>query len=482
MTRKEQVADPLPDELSRLQGALDRLSHLCVGVCREERDLFANLLQSLHLQISGDVESIDICDPVLSAYWRLYDWAVEVIVDDEVEAEGYAIRECIIERVCSARHPFLVRCEREPPERVSRYLRQVFCRDLGVLQQLAKANWPELVERCIGRPIEHMGEGDDKAGGVSALGNFPLQALKEHLRRSEAWDADWLDIARLVHTQGLPPFRSARAFSICNEGDGIRLAPIKDFASFPLDWLEGNGERIEALVRNTRHMLAGNRAHNVLIWGPRGGGKSSLIRALIDVYYEQGLRGIEIAPEDYGDLRAVFAVVRARREFFIGVLDNISLVRGDSSLHHLSRILDGGLESVPENMVFYATSNFKDLVDRDGERMQGLGVMQMEAEGAPVKISTGIRPDFYDPQQNQRIDELRALDDRFALKVFIDLPRKSEYEHMVISYAQRAGLTIAETELLSQFNTWRMRHNHDLVGGRTARDFVLDLVSNLSEK
>ena len=422
---------------------------------------------------------------MLSAYWRLYDWAVEVIVVEEVEAEGYAIRECIIERVCSARHPFLARCERELPECVSGYLRQVFCRDLGVLQQLAKANWPDLVERCIGRPIEPMGEGEDKtnnASQVPVLDVSPLQALKERLRCSEDWDADWLDIARFVYAQGLPPFRGIRAFSISKLGDGIRLAPIKEFASFPLNWLEGNGERIEVLVRNTRHMLAGNRAHNVLIWGPRGGGKSSLIRALIDVYYDQGLRGIEIAPEDYGNLRAVFATVRDRREFFIGVLDNISLARGDSSLHHLSRILDGGLESVPENMVFYATSNFKDLVDREGERMQGLGVMQMEAEATPVKISAGIRPDFYDPQQNQRIDELRALDDRFALKVFIDLPRKSEYEHMVISYAQRAGLPIAETELLSQFNTWRMRHNHDLVGGRTARDFVLDLVSNLPEK
>ena len=141
------------------------------------------------------------------------------------------------------------------------------------------------------------------------------------------------------------------------------------------------------------------------------------------------------------------------------------------SLHHLSRVLEGGLEAMPDNIVFYATSNFKDLVDRQGERVQGLGVMQME-EGAEPPIHQGVRPDWYDPQQHQRIDELRALDDRFALKVFVDLPRKDQYESIVLSYARRAGIARPDEEVLRAFSQWSMRHNHDLIGGRTARDFV----------
>ena len=139
-------------------------------------------------------------------------------------------------------------------------------------------------------------------------------------------------------------------------------------------------------------------------------------------------------------------------------------------IRDLSRNMEGGLEKLPENLLFYATSNYKDLVDREGDLGQGLGVMQME-ENTNARIENSVRPEIYDPQQNQRIDELRALDDRFALKVFIDLPTKSMYESMIRTYAERFGLVFNE-RLINEFNKWRMRHNHDLIGGRTVRDFI----------
>ena len=202
--------------------------------------------------------------------------------------------------------------------------------------------------------------------------------------------------------------------------------PIRHFAEFPLGWLEGNEARIQVLEENTRHFLAGYRAHNALIWGPRGGGKSTLIRALVRKFFDRGLRAIEISPSCYHLLPDLFTLVRGRRQCFVGVLDNVSLGRGDSSLHLLSRMLDGGLEACPDNLVFYATSNYKDLVDREGERPQGLGQMQLEDE-RPNRVNQGIQAEFYDPQQLQRLDQERALDDRFALKVFLDLPIRQQY-------------------------------------------------------
>ena len=134
------------------------------------------------------------------------------------------------------------------------------------------------------------------------------------------------------------------------------------------------------------------------------------------------------------------------------------------------------MQEKPSNLVFYATSNFKDLIDREGERPQRSPRLQVD--GLPtgeeaIAGSRGPRPGPFDPQEGERLDERRALDDRFALKVFIDRPRKRDYDHLVLSYARRAGGDMDEEELPSIFRVWRMRHHHDLVGGRTARDFVV---------
>ena len=295
--------------------------------------------------------------------------------------------------------------------------------------------------------------------------------LKERFAHSEDWAELAESLGCLIREHGRGALRRFPAFRLVDRGDKPSLEPIRHFAEFPLDWLEGNEARIEVLEENTRHFLAGYRAHNALIWGPRGGGKSTLIRALVGRFFNRGLRAIEISPACYHLLPDLFTLVRGRRQHFVGVLDNVSLGRGDDSLHLLSRMLDGGLEVCPDNLVFYATSNYKDLVDREGERPQGLGQMQLDDE-RPNRVNQVIQAEFYDPQQLQRLDQERALDDRFALKVFLDLPSRQQYRAMVLSYARRAGIDLPEEDLLAAFEVWRMRHNHDLVGGRTARDFI----------
>ena len=398
-----------------------------------------------------------------------------------------SLQEYILDRLLRDDHLFFRYIDGAPGFQVGRELYEIMESDLAALESLARADvsgWVEALARHDGAesrdPPRHAVDLASEPG--EDLRPWDISRQREHLKRrfrdQRGWASLVEELADFVNLHGCGAYQGTPAFRLESTSGDIRLMPVGDFAAFDLNWLEGNEKRIDVLERNTRNLLDGFKAHNALIWGPRGCGKSSLIRGLVTRYYDSGLRAIEIQPQHWGCLRQLYALVRDRREFFVGVLDNISLERGDPSSQSLASVLDGGLETQPPNIVFYGTSNFKDLVDREGQRPQGLsphGTSSMTADGdGALNPAAGGRRQPYDPQQFERLDGLRALDDRFALKVFMNSPAKSECEHMVISYARRAGIEIDEEELLAAFQIWRMRHNHDLVGGRTARDFIVD--------
>lgn len=410
-------------------------------------------------------------DNLLSAYVALESNAIINLKEDwEEVAEGEVLTDWLLGLILNRRHPYLVECERLEPSSVSPLLIDLFCRDLRGLEALVGPKWKNIVKKKCNELWGSDWESEKHYKGPNSSLRDEKRSLLARMEREGNWAGFWKEIGAFVHKHYLPPFRQVKAFSIRRE-PVVGLHAIRVFDEFELELLEGNEARIEVLKKNTHYFLQGHKAHNVLIWGPRGGGKSSLVRGLIGRFAEEGLRAIEIVPEDYSFLPEVFDIVRNRPEKFIGVLDNISLDRGDPALRQLSRVFEGGLTAMPDNLVFYATSNYKDLVDREGEKRQGLGVMQMDEDGGARALQRK-RPDFYDPQQHQRLDELRALDDRFGLKVYVDILRREEYESVLLSYASRAGIDCPREELLQAFKQWSMRHNHDLVGGRTARDFI----------
>ncbi len=438
---------------------------------KKERQLWCNLQQALAEWLSAEKLTNSQSDRLLSAYVDLEVHAIHDMDNDwEDISDEEILTDWLLGRTLDSYHPFLVACERMNPSDISPRLIGHFRRDLRAIEALAKPKWETFIEsHCKAFYVSDRGRERNPTGPNSQEWTDRRELLTA-MRKKGNWEAFWEEIGVYVHTHFLPPFRAVKAFSICHK-PAVHLHPIGAFDEFDLDILEGNEDRIKLIMNNTHCFVRGHKAHNVLIWGSRGGGKSSLVRGLICHFKDQGLRALEIVPDDYSVLPDIFEIIRDRPERYIGVLDNISLERGDPDLGQLSRVLEGGLIAMPDNLIFYATSNYKDLVDRKGERRQGLGVMQMDEDDGARTIQ-GKRPDFYDPQQHQRLDELRALDDRFALKIYVDTLRKEQYESVLFSYARKAGIDCPDDELLKAFNKWSMRHNHDLIGGRTARDFI----------
>ena len=467
MTRSAETLQ-IAGQVEAMLAALDRLSPFSRLLEPAEKDSLRSLLrcaQACADRLVAGKEAQCTADELAAQHQRCSDALLAAALNGDWGGGAPDLQGLLLNRLLDGQHPFLRACEERSPAEVPAALRQVACRDLQSAAALARPRWGVWL-RLIGGDAEPL---------VPVLGDGVEPAAVDQLKERFVHSEDWAELAGalgcLIHEHGRGTLRRFPAFRLVGRGAKPSLEPIRHFAEFPLGWLEGNEARIQVLEENTRHLLAGYRAHNALIWGPRGGGKSTLIRALVGKFFERGLRAIEISPSCYHLLPDLFALVRGRRQRFVGVLDNVSLGRGDNSLHLLSRVLDGGLEACPDNLVFYATSNYKDLVDREGERPQGLGQMQLDDEH-PNRVNQGIQAEFYDPQQLQRLDQERALDDRFALKVFLDLPSRQQYRAMVLSYARRAEIDLPEEDLLAAFEVWRMRHSHDLAGGRTARDFI----------
>lgn len=229
----------------------------------------------------------------------------------------------------------------------------------------------------------------------------------------------------------------------------VQIVPITRIAHVKLDDLVGYEIAKKKLIDNTEAFLKGRPANNCLLFGDAGTGKSSCIKAILNQYYDQGLRIIEVYKHQFKDLNDVIAQIKNRHYKFIIYMDDLSFEDFEVEYKYLKAVIEGGLERKPDNILIYATSNrrhlvrehYSDKADRDDEL-----------------------------HTSDTVQEKLSLVYRFGVTIYFGSPDKKEFQEIVLTLARRNGITMPEEELLLQANAWELRHGG--LSGRTAQQFV----------
>lgn len=251
-----------------------------------------------------------------------------------------------------------------------------------------------------------------------------------------------------------------KAFRIQSGPDGVRLVPIYNTDKGLLSDLIGYEAQKAQLRENTEAFLAGRSCNNALLYGDAGTGKSSSVKALIHEYYDQGLRMIEIYKHQFRDLSAVIALVKNRNYRFILFMDDLSFEENEVEYKFLKAVIEGGVESKPDNVLLYATSNRRNLIR---ETWKDRGDMEHENE----------------VHRSDTLEEKLSLSARFGTRIHYSIPNRSQFQDIVCQLARRQGLEVPEAVLLAEANRWELRHGG--VSGRTAQQFINDLAGRERE-
>lgn len=231
--------------------------------------------------------------------------------------------------------------------------------------------------------------------------------------------------------------------------DRVQIVPITRIAHVHLDDLVGYEIAKKKLIDNTEAFLNNKPANNCLLFGDAGTGKSSSIKAILNQYYDQGLRIIEVYKHQFGDLNDVIAQIKNRHYKFIIYMDDLSFEDFEIEYKYLKAVIEGGLERKPDNILIYATSNRRHLVR---ERYS-------DKEDRNDDLHT-----------NDTVQEKLSLVSRFGVTIYFGSPEKKEFQEIVLTLARRRHIVMEEKELLQKANAWELQHGG--LSGRTAQQFI----------
>jgi hypothetical protein len=278
-----------------------------------------------------------------------------------------------------------------------------------------------------------------------------VRYISDHVSAAGSVDEIFDIMTDFYRQYGIGMFGLNKAFRIRHDdGRDLEFIPINNTDRVMLDDLVGYEVQKKKLIDNTEAFVHGRKANNCLLFGDSGTGKSTSIKAIINEYYDQGLRMIEIYKHQFKDLSAVISHVKNRNYKFIIYMDDLSFEEFEIEYKYLKAVIEGGLESKPDNVLIYATSNRRHLIKETWNDRSDMNVEMHQSDTMQEKLS---------------------LVNRFGVTISYSKPSKKEFNGIVIELAKRyPEIKLTEEELVAEANKWEMSHGG--VSGRTAQQFI----------
>ena len=387
---------------------------------------------------------------MMAAYADLFALLADAVELGDGPLVGDPLQDHLLARVLIDDNPFSRKAQRAPGA-LGGALMEAARHDLAALQTMAGLT----ADRLTAALREVTGDDLTPWSGLTPLREarpVELVAAMRELAATPEWGDAAPRLAAYYARAGSGIFALHRAFRWEAGEEGGRLVGIATPDPIRLDDLVGYERERQPILENTEHFLAGFRANNVLLYGDRGTGKSSTIKALLNEHGERGLRLIEAPRRSLHQLSAIMAAARGRLERFIIFVDDLSFAEVEDRHLDLKVLLEGGLEHHPDNVVVYVTSNRRHLVREFFTPDRGL----LTPDGE-------IRP-------GETVQESLSLADRFGLVVTFLAPTQERYLTIVAALAEQRGLRIDPERLRQRALQWSSRHNG--LSGRTARQFI----------
>lgn len=277
-------------------------------------------------------------------------------------------------------------------------------------------------------------------------------ALSRRLENAKDENEFFDNVTEFYKIYGVGMFGLNKAFRIKEKQNSeIEFLPINNMDRVMLDDLIGYEIQKQKLIDNTRAFVEGRKANNVLLFGDSGTGKSTSIKAIVNAFYPQGLRMVEIYKHQFKDLSNVIAQVKNRNYKFIIYMDDLSFEEFEIEYKFLKAVIEGGVETKPDNILIYATSNRRHLIK------------ETWSDRNDVEVDNGMH-------RSDTMEEKLSLVNRFGVTINYSKPSQKEYFNIVIQLARRQGIDMSDEDLCREANKWELSHGG--ISGRTAQQFI----------